>query len=166
VLASIDDVAKAEQWDSLLPRVVSDAMKYKGSYVAVPVNVRRINWLWINPAVFKGANAKVPSTWGEFFVAAEALKKAGVTPLAHGGQSWQDFTTFEIVALGVGGLAFYKKAFIDRDPASLASPTMEKTFETFKRLKAYTDRGANGRDWNLATAMVVKGEAGMQLMGD
>jgi len=166
VLASIDDVAKAEQWDSLLPKVVSDAMKYKGSYVAVPVNVHRINWLWINPAVFKKANAKVPTTWDEFFVAAEALSKAGVTPLAHGGQSWQDFTTFEIVALGLGGPEFYKKAFIERDPASLAGPTMEKTLETFKRLKAYTDRGANGRDWNLATAMVIKGEAGMQLMGD
>jgi len=166
VLASIDDVAKAEQWDSLLPKVVSDAMKYKGSYVAVPVNVHRINWLWINPAFFQKANAKVPTNWDEFFVAAEALKKAGVTPLAHGGQSWQDFTTFDIVALGLGGPEFYRKAFIERGPASLASPTMEKTLETFRRLKAYTDRGANGRDWNLATAMVIKGEAGMQLMGD
>src|SRR5512139_4057076 len=39
VLASIDDVAKAERWDEVLPKVVADIMKYKGSYVAVPVNV-------------------------------------------------------------------------------------------------------------------------------
>ena len=166
VLANIDAVAKAEKWDSLLPKVVSDAMKYKGNYIAVPVNVHRVNWLWANPAAFQKAGAKLPTNWDEFFVAAEALKKAGVIPVAHGGQNWQDFTTFESVALGVGGADFYKKALVQLDPASLSSPTMEKVLTTFKRVKDYTDKNANGRDWNLATAMVIKGEAGMQLMGD
>ncbi len=166
VLANIDAVAKAEKWDSLLPKVVSDAMKYKGNYIAVPVNVHRVNWLWANPAVFQKAGVNLPTNWDEFFVAAEALKKAGVIPVAHGGQNWQDFTTFESVALGVGGADFYKKALIQLDAASLSSPTMEKVLTTFKRVKDYTDKNANGRDWNLATAMVIKGEAGMQLMGD
>jgi glucose/mannose transport system substrate-binding protein len=166
VLANIDAVAKAEKWDELLPKVVSDGMKYKGNYIAVPVNVHRVNWLWANPAAFQKAGAKLPTTWDEFFVAAEALKKAGLIPVAHGGQNWQDFTTFESVALGVGGAEFYKKALVQLDPASLSSPTMEKVLTTFKRVKDYTDKNANGRDWNLATAMVIKGEAGMQLMGD
>jgi glucose/mannose transport system substrate-binding protein len=166
VLANIDAVAKAEKWDTLLPKVVSDVMKYKGNYIAVPVNVHRVNWLWANPAAFQKAGAKVPTTWDEFFVAAEALKKAGLIPVAHGGQNWQDFTTFEAVALGVGGADFYKKALVQRDPASLSSPTMEKVLTTFKRVKDYTDKNAPGRDWNLATAMVIKGEAGMQMMGD
>jgi glucose/mannose transport system substrate-binding protein len=166
VLANIDDVARAEKWDTLLPKVVSDVMKYEGSYVAVPVNVHRVNWLWANPEVLKKAGAKMPTTWDEFFATAEALKKIGVIPVAHGGQSWQDFTTFESVALGVGGAAFYRKALVQLDPGSLSSPTMEKVLDTFKRIKGYTDRNAAGRDWNLATAMVVRGEAGMQLMGD
>lgn len=166
VLANLDATAKAEKWDELLPKVVSDVMKYKGNYIAVPVNVHRVNWLWANPAVFQKAGAKLPTTWDEFFVAAEALKKAGVTPIAHGGQNWQDFTTFEAVALGVGGAEFYKKALVQLDPASVSSPTMEKVLSTFKRIKGYTDKNAPGRDWNLATAMVIKGEAGMQIMGD
>ena len=166
VLANIDGVAKAEKWDSLLPKAVSDVMKYKGSYIAAPVNVHRVNWLWVNPAALQKAGAKVPATWDEFFVAAEALKKAGITPVAHGGQSWQDFTTFESVALGVGGVDFYKHALVRLEAPALTSPTMEKVLTTFKRIKGYTDKGANGRDWNLATAMVIKGEAGMQLMGD
>ena len=166
VLASIDDVARAEKWDELLPKVVSDVMKHKGSYVAVPVNVHRVNWLWANPEVFRKAGAKLPTSWDEFFVAADALKKAGVTAVAHGGQNWQDFTTFEAVALGVGGADFYKKALVQLDPAALKSPTMEKALATFKRVKGYTDKNAAGRDWNLATAMVIKGEAGMQIMGD
>lgn len=166
VLANIDDVAKANNWDALLPKVVADAMKYKGNYVAVPVNVHRVNWLWANPEALKKAGAKLPANWDEFFVAAEALKKAGIIPIAHGGQNWQDFTTFESVALGVGGVDFYRKAIVRLEPGSLKSPTMEKVLTTFKRVKEYTDRNAPGRDWNLATAMVIRGEAGMQLMGD
>lgn len=166
VLANMDDVAKANKWDELLPKAIADGLKYKGHYVAAPVNVHRVNWLWTNPEAFKKAGTKVPTTWDEFFAAAEALKKAGITPVAHGGQNWQDFTTFETVALGVGGVDFYKKAIVQLDPGSLKSPTMEKVLTTFKRIKGYTDKNAPGRDWNLATAMVIKGEAGMQFMGD
>ncbi len=166
VLADMSDVAATNQWDKLLPPVVSNIMKYKGKYVAVPVNVHRVNWLWANPEAFKKAGAKVPTNWDEFFAAAEKLKAAGIIPVAHGGQNWQDFTTFESVALGVGGTEFYKKALVQLDQATLKSETMTKVLTTFKRVKSYTDKNAPGRDWNLATAMVIRGEAGMQLMGD
>jgi glucose/mannose transport system substrate-binding protein len=164
--ADLDPVAKANKWDDLLPPAIAAGLKYKGHYVAVPVNVHRVNWLWTNPEAFKKAGAKVPTNWDEFFVAAEALKKAGIIPIAHGGQPWQDFTTFESVALGVGGADFYKKALVQLDQATLKSATMTKVLETFRKVKGYTDKNAAGRDWNLATAMVIKGEAGMQLMGD
>ncbi len=166
VLASIDDVAKAEHWDDLLPKAVSDQMRYRGSYIAVPVNVHRVNWLWANPEVFKRAKLQPPTSWDEFFVAAEALKKAGILPLAHGGQNWQDLTLFETVVIGLAGPEFYAKALVQLDPAAIASPTMEKVLATYKRIKPYTDKNAPGRDWNLATAMVIKGEAAMQIMGD
>jgi glucose/mannose transport system substrate-binding protein len=104
VLANLDATAKAEKWDNLLPGVVANVMKYKGSYVAAPVNVHRVNWMWANSAVLKKAGVTgAPKTWDEFFAAAEKVKKAGLIPVAHGGQNWQDFTTFESVALGVGG---------------------------------------------------------------
>ena len=166
VLTNLDDVAGPEKWDQLLPPQIAAGLKYKGHYVAAPVNVHRVNWLWVNTAVFQKAGLKPPTTWAEFFTAAEALKKAGVIPLAHGGQSWQDFTTFEDVALGVGGSAFYKKALVQLDPTALKSDTMKEVLTTFKKIKGYTDKNAPGRDWNLATAMVIRGEAGMQLMGD
>jgi glucose/mannose transport system substrate-binding protein len=166
VLANIDAVAKKERWDQLLPPVVAQAMKYRGNYVAAPVNVHRVNWLWANPEVFRRVGAKVPTRWDEFFLAADALQQAGLVAVAHGGQNWQDFTTFESVALGIGGADFYRKALMELDATTLRSATMEKVLTTFKRIKGYTDRKAAGRDWNLATAMVIRGEAGMQLMGD
>ena len=167
VLANLDAVAKAEKWDSLLPKVVADGMKYKGNYVAVPVNVHRVNWVWANPEVLKKAGvAGMPKTYDEFFAAADKIKKAGLIAVAHGGQNWQDFTTFESVALGIGGVKFYHEALVALDPKALSSETMTKTLETFRRIKGYTDAASPGRDWNLATAMVMKGEAGFQFMGD
>ncbi len=166
VLANLDDVARAEKWDELLPKVVADVMKYDGSYVAVPVNVHRINWMWANPEVFKKAGAELPTTWEQFEEAAKKIKKAGFIPVAWGGQPWQEATVFEIIVAAVGGSDFYRKALVDAEPAALNSPTMVKTLETLKMIKQYTDKGAPGRDWNLATAMVIQGKAAMQFMGD
>ena len=166
VLANVDDVASAGKWDSLLPPVVSDVMKYQGHYVAVPVNVHRVNWMWANPEVFKKAGAKIPTTWEEFAVAAEKIDKAGFIAVAHGGQPWQDATVFESVALGVGGAEWYRKAFVDLDASALNSPSMIKAFSTLRTVQKYIDKNAANRDWNLATAMVINGKAAMQFMGD
>ncbi|MYN07603.1 ABC transporter substrate-binding protein [Pseudoduganella aquatica] len=166
VLANIDAAAAEGKWESVLPPVVTNVMKYKGHYVAVPVNVHRVNWLWVNPEVLAKAGAKAPTNFAEFFDAADKIKKAGLVAVAHGGQPWQDATVFESVVLGVGGADFYRKALVQLDQASLSSPTMIKSFETLARIKTYIDKDAAGRDWNLATAMVINGKAGMQFMGD
>jgi glucose/mannose transport system substrate-binding protein len=165
-LANIDAAATEGKWETLLPPVVTNVMKYKGHFVAVPVNVHRVNWLYVNPAVLAKAGAKAPTNFAEFFDAADKIKKAGLVAVAHGGQPWQDATVFESVVLGVGGADFYKKALVQLDQASLTSPTMIKSFETLARIKTYIDKDAAGRDWNLATAMVINGKAGMQFMGD
>jgi len=150
-----------------LPKPVSDIMKYKGHYVAAPVNVHRVNWVWANKEVLKKAGIDaVPTTWDAFFEAADKIKKSGGIAIAHGGQPWQDATVFESVALGVGGADFYKKAMVKLDPATLTGPTMIKVFDTLGKVKTYIDKDAAGRDWNLATAMVINGKAGFQFMGD
>lgn len=167
VLANLDAVGKAEKWDSLLPKVVADVMKYKDNYVAVPVNVHRVNWVWANPEVLKKAGvAGMPKNYDEFFAAADKIKAAGLIAVAHGGQNWQDFTTFESVVLGVGGAQFYTDSLVKLDPKAIGSDTMKKSLETFRRIKSYTDPASPGRDWNLATAMVMQGKAGFQFMGD
>ncbi len=166
VLANIDAAADEGKWNSLLPPVVAEVMKYKGHYVAAPVNVHRVNWLWVNPEVLKKAGATPPKTFDEFFAAADKIKKAGLIAVAHGGQPWQDATVFESVVLGVGGPAFFRKALVQLDPGAITSATMLKSFDTLARVKSYIDKDAAGRDWNLATAMVINGKAGMQFMGD
>ena len=165
-LANLDDVAAAGDWDVKLPRTIAAQMKVDGHWAAVPVNVHRVNWLWINRDLLRKVGGRVPDTWDQFFSLAERFKAAGVVPLAHGGQPWQDLTSFEVVVLGVGGPDFYRSAFVTLDPAAWRSDTMARVIDIFRRLKQYTDKGAPGRDWNVATAMVIKGQAGMQIMGD
>ena len=95
----------------------------------------------------------------------DAMKANGITPLSHGGQAWQDATIFDAVVLSMGA-EFYKKSMIDRDPAALDSPEMVEVFNRMTKLRSYVDDNFSGRDWNLASAMVINGEAGMQMMGD
>ncbi len=166
LLANLDAVAKQNNWDGLVPKVVADVMKYEGHYVAVPVNVHKINWMWCNPAVFIKAGAKIPTTWADFETAAKKIQKAGFIPVAFGGQAWQESTVFESIVIGQGGPDFYKKSLVDLDPKALNSPKMIKALETLKMIKKYTDKNAPNRTWNMATAMVIKGQAAMQFMGD
>ncbi|MFA0470318.1 ABC transporter substrate-binding protein, partial [Vibrio sp. 10N.222.51.E8] len=165
-LASLDATAKQEQWDDLLPEVVTKVMKWDGEYVAVPVNVHRVNWLWANPVVLEKSGVTVPTTLDEFFVAADKIKAAGFIPLAHGGQPWQDATVFEAVALDVLGSEDYNKAFVDLDMDVLSGDKMVEVFTKFKKMRDYIDSNSPGRDWNVATSMVINGEAAMQIMGD
>jgi glucose/mannose transport system substrate-binding protein len=165
-LNDVADVAARENWDAVLPPVLAGIMKHDGAYVAAPVNIHRVDWIWANPEVLAKVGADAPTTWDEFNATAEKLKAAGITPLAHGGQPWQDATVFEVVALGVGGPEFYQKALVELDQEALTSDTMVKVFDQLRTLRRYVDPNFSGRDWNLATAMVMNGEAAFQIMGD
>ncbi|GGK06988.1 ABC transporter substrate-binding protein [Pseudomonas matsuisoli] len=165
-LDDLNDIAEAGGWNDFLPTRVAETMQYDGDYVAVPAGIHRINWLWINPEVFKKAGATPPTNLDEFFAVADKLKAAGVVPIAHGGQNWQDGTIFETLVMAIMGPEGYDKVFVQNDEDAIRSEEMVKVFETFKRIKGYVDPNAAGRDWNLATAMVIEGKAGMQIMGD
>ena len=165
-LADISSVAESNGWAKVLPASIASHMKCEGKWCAAPVNVHRIDWIWANADVLASAGVGMPRTWDEFNETAEKLKAKGIIPLAHGGQAWQDATVFEAVALGIGGANFFKKAFVELDEATLKSDTMIKVFDQMRTLRGYVDDNFSGRDWNLATAMVMNGEAAFQIMGD
>jgi glucose/mannose transport system substrate-binding protein len=165
---NIDSVAQSEGWDSLLSPAVAAVHKCEnnsGAYCAAPVNIHRIDWFWANKQVLDANGISMPSTWDEFNAAADKLQAAGIIPFAHGGQPWQDATVFEAVALSFGN-NFYKNAIVNLDDNALRSETMVKVFDQMRKLANYTDEGSPGRDWNVATAMVMEGKAAFQLMGD
>ena len=164
LLNDLDDVAKKGNWDKLLPEKIRNAVKVNGKYFAVPVNLHNENWVWYNKAVLAKAGVKEPTNLDEMIAAMDKIKAAGgVVPLALGGQGWQEAITFRGVLLATGGQDLYLKTFKDKDTSTAG---FRKAVETFKKLKGYTDAGSPGRDWNLATGMVIEGKAAFQMMGD
>lgn len=166
VLADISSVAEAEGWADVLPASIAGHMKCEGTWCAAPVNVHRVDWIWANADVLESNGIAMPTSWDEFNAAAKKLQAAGIIPLAHGGQAWQDATVFEAVALGILGADGYRKAFVDLDQETLTSPAMVAVFDQMRMMRGFVDPNFPGRDWNLATAMVMNGEAAFQIMGD
>ena len=165
-LANLNDLAAQEGWDDVVPEALQQFAKYDGKWVSAPVNVHSTNWVWANKSVLDANGIAAPTSWEEFEAALTKLAAAGVTPIAHGGQAWQDATVFDAVAMSTGGPDFYKAAFIDLDQDTLASDTMVEAFRRMGVIRSHVDDNFSGRDWNLATAMVINGEAGFQMMGD
>jgi len=165
-LADLNAVAAKEGWDDVVPEALQAFAKHDGKWVSAPVNVHSTNWVWANKAVLEANGIAVPTSWDEFEAALGTLAAAGVTPIAHGGQPWQDATVFDAVAMSTGGPDFYKAAFIDLDEDVLGSETMVESFRRMGVIRANVDENFSGRDWNLATAMVINGEAAFQMMGD
>ena len=166
LLGNVDAVATAGNWDAVLPQAVQDFTKVDGHYVSVPTNVHRTDMMWVNVAAFEKIGAAYPTTWAEFNALAPQFEAAGILPIAHGGQSWQEMYIFEAVALGIGGADFYRAALVDLDDATLRGDTMVAVFDQMAALRGMIDENAPGRDWNLASAMVINGEAAVQIMGD
>ena len=167
MLANLDEVARRENWDKVLPEVVLNVIRVQGHYYAAPVNIHMPTWLWYSKAAFKKAGiAAEPRSMDELFAALDKLKAAGLVPLAHGGQSWQDNIVFTAVLVNQGGRELYLKVLRDRDPKAILGEDFKKVLLAFKRLQGYTDKGSPGRNWNDATAMLIAGKAGVQFMGD
>jgi glucose/mannose transport system substrate-binding protein len=165
-LANLNDIAAGEGWDSVVPEALQAFSKYDGEWVAAPVNVHSTNWVWANKAILDELGIAEPQTWEEFIAALDAVQAAGKVPLAHGGQAWQDATIFDAVLMATGGPEFYQASMIDLDPEALGSDTMKEVFDRMAVLRGYVDDNFSGRDWNLASAMVINGDAAFQFMGD
>ncbi len=167
VLADLNELAAKEGWDKSVPPALQRFSKFNGKWIAAPVNVHSTNWVWANKEVLDKAGVKeIPKDWDGFIAAATAVQKMGLIGIAHGGQPWQEATIFDGVVLATGGIDFYKKAFIDLDPAALSSPTMEKAFQRMGQVRKLVDKDFSGRDWNVAAGMVISGKAGFEIMGD
>jgi glucose/mannose transport system substrate-binding protein len=166
VVADLNDLASKEGWDKVVPPALQAFSKYEDKWIAAPVNVHSTNWVWANKEIFDKLGLKQPTSWDELIAALDKIKEAGYTAVAHGGQPWQEATIFDAVVTATGGPEFYKKAFIDLDSAALSSDTMVQAFDRMTKLRSYVDDNFSGRDWNLASAMVIEGKAGVQFMGD
>ena len=165
--ADMDELAKKEGWDKVVAPELLPVMKPKGSWVAAPMNIHRINWLWANKKVLDAAGiTELPKTWAEFNADCDKVVAKGFTCIAHLSQDWSDATVFEVVVYGQD-LDLFKKAFVEGDIDAMRSPGMVKAFDQMRTMVSkYMDPGIAGRDYQAASDLLAQGKAAFFIMGD
>ncbi len=165
--ANLDDLANKEGWDKVVAPELLPVMKPTGHWVAAPMNIHRINWIWGSTKAMEQAGIKeLPKTWAEFNADCDKAVAAHLICLAHFSQDWTDATTFEVVVYGQN-IDLFRKAFVEGDTKAMRSPDMVKAFQQMRLMVSkYMDPGIAGRDYNTATSMIAKGQAAFMIMGD
>src|SRR5208337_2008035 len=86
--ANLDDLANKEGWDKVVAPELLPVMKPTGDWVAAPMNIHRINWIWGSAKAMEQAGIKeLPKTWAEFnadcdkAVAAKLHQRVGKTTI-------------------------------------------------------------------------------------
>ncbi|CAN7480912.1 ABC transporter substrate-binding protein [Pararhizobium sp. LjRoot255] len=166
LMRDLTDVATRENWkDIVKPSSLLDSCTIEGKIYCAPVNIHSWQWLWLSNAAFKQAGVDVPKNWDEFVAAAPALEKAGIIPLAVGGQPWQSAGAFDVLMVAIAGKDVFNKVFGEKDAEVAAGPDIAKVFKAADDARKMS-KGSNVQDWNQATNLVITGKAGGQIMGD
>ncbi|WEZ83225.1 ABC transporter substrate-binding protein [Rhizobium sp. 32-5/1] len=166
LMRDLTDIATKEGWkDIIKPSSLLDSCTIDGKIYCAPVNIHSWQWLWLSNAAFKTAGVEVPKNWDEFVAAAPALEKAGIVPLAVGGQPWQSAGAFDVLMVAIAGKDVFNKVFGDKDEDVAAGPEIAKVFKAADDARKMA-KGSNVQDWNQATNLVITGKAGGQIMGD
>ncbi|MCJ7992988.1 carbohydrate ABC transporter substrate-binding protein [Rhizobium cremeum] len=166
LMRDLTDVATKENWKEIIrPASLLDSCTIDGKIYCAPVNIHSWQWLWLSNEAFSKAGVAVPNNWDEFVAAAPALEKAGIVPLAVGGQPWQSNGAFDVLFLALAGKDTFLKVFGDKDADVAAGPEIAKVFKAADDARRMS-KGTNVQDWNQATNMVITGKAGGQIMGD
>ncbi len=166
LMRDLTDVATKEKWkDIIKPASLLDSCTIDGKIYCAPVNIHSWQWLWLSNDAFKKAGVAVPKNWDEFVASAPALEKAGIVPLAVGGQPWQASGAFDVLMLAIGGKDTFLKVFGEKNAEVAGGAEIAKVFKAAEDARRMS-KGTNVQDWNQATNMVITGKAGGQIMGD
>ena len=166
LLTDLTEVAEANNWaDVIYPKSLLDACTFEGRIYCAPLNIHSAQWLWLSHDAFAAAGTDVPADWNEFVAAAPALEAAGILPLAMGQQGWQQNIAFGTITIGIAGVDNWLAVNRDKNIEVAEGPGYTAVFEAVEAARELAS-DSNVQDWNLATNMVITGQAGGQIMGD
>jgi glucose/mannose transport system substrate-binding protein len=175
----IDGYVKANQMDpitklytdmnikSSFPQQLLDMVSSGGEIYSVPANVHRGNVLFYNKKVFADNNIKAPTTWDEFWTAADALKAKGIAPLAVGGKdTWAVTMIFEDVLLAQGGADKFNSLMAGDTEWTDAS--VVASLDALQKIwtSGYINSDFAAKTWDEAAGQVLNGTSAMTIMGD
>ncbi|NDW04381.1 extracellular solute-binding protein [Jiella sp. 40Bstr34] len=167
LIRPIEALAEEGGWKKAMPTALVEAASRDGEMYALPINVHGQNWTFYSKTVLeKSGVAELPSTWEAMIPALQKIKEAGFTPLALGGQPWQERALFNAILLQQGGKDLYMRIYRDKDEEAVRSEGFAKAVETYGALRGLVDAGSPGRSWNDTTSLLLRDTAAIQVMGD
>ncbi len=166
LLTHLDDLAKAGHWVDHLPPLILRNVVMNGHFLAAPVNIHGVNWMFYSVKVFKDANLEPPKTWDEFLKEPPKLKAAGIIPLAFGANAQQEVWLFIGLLDAMMGRDGYMAITVKHDANAAASDGVLKAFQMMGQLRQYVDAGSPKRKSNDSLALVETNDAALMIVGD
>ncbi len=166
LLADLDWLAKAGDWQKTLPPLLLQKATVDGHIYSAPVDVHGANWMFYSTKIFQALKLPPPKSWDEFFAQAPKLQAAGYIPIAFGANAQQESWIFMALLAGIGGRDTYLAVTVDHDARAAGSPRVEAVFDAMGRLRQYVDAGSPNRKWNDTLALVETNKAALMIVGD
>jgi raffinose/stachyose/melibiose transport system substrate-binding protein len=164
ITADLD--ANGGEWRNTFAPGALGVYSYKDKYYGVPWDMGMIGF-WYNKALFAQAGIDAPpATWAELIEDVQALKAAGITPIALGeGEKWPGMHMWAYLVTRLGGKANFEGALLRT--GSFTDEPFVKAGEMIQELVAlepFQDGFLGATYGDEATAMG-NAKAAMELMG-
>jgi len=150
--------------ENFSPSVIK-ACTYHGQLYMLPLTQHFVGFFY-NKEIFQSLQLQEPRSWEDFQGIIEQLNSKGKIPIALGAKNrWPAQFWFDYLLLGLKGYQFREDLLGGK--ISMTDPGINEVFEEWQKLiegDAFNE-GINELTWDKAADLVVKGKAGMTLMG-
>ena len=166
IIHTINETALKHKWDDNLYPLTITINKTDNGYVALPITLHRLNWMWVNHTLLDQLELSVPTTWPEMFQALEKAQQANIIPLAIGEHIWQIALLFESLVIASGGVDFYYKALVELQRDHIDSEQMRLALRQLREISRFIEPQQPNQNWDTATQALAETKALFQLGGD
>lgn len=142
---------------------------WDGKIMTMPIDQNVIGVIY-NKQIFADLGLSVPTTWDEFLAVNDAIKEAGITPMALGIQSaWVD----QLIPYAMAPTAIYRdnpdfdQQMYDGEATFVGSP-WQQMMEDYLDLEArgYFNDNALGTNYDRGNELMATGQAAMLVQGN
>ncbi len=165
LLQPFDDAYTASVLKPNFVKSTLEAASVDGQVYGFPIQYYQWGFFY-RKSIFAKLHLDTPTTWDAFLAHCEALKKAGISPLAVGAEeAWPAAAWFDYLDLRINGIDFHRKLL--HGAGSFDDPRVRKVFAEWKGLldKNYFLPETMDRRWDSVMPFLYHDRVGMVLMG-
>ncbi len=154
-------------WQTRLPKTIQEDISFRDNVFAVPTQIHRSNWMWMNDSVLHNGTQSInpPRTWASFFELLNNNATGRQANIITVNDPSQNALILEALILGLKGPEFYQKTFIEFDYTVLKSEDMVDVFRILEKLRPMLAQPTYD-DWQSASQALLQGKGQILFAGD